>query len=909
MQGRIRYRILALALLPTLAVAMALTVYWTGVKVRELEAQMMERGHMLVAFLAPAAEYGVISGNRQYLEAVTAKARAQPDVVEVIIRDRRGRPLYTHRQEMQEPDGENALLPWVAAHLFDAEVRPFRERITLTALDEYDLPLPDPMEGALAEDPRLLGSVSVSLTSQPTLVHQIRWVLQSLALILIIVLLTWLLVLRWSLRLSRPLEGIAATVRHIGRGDLSARSRARVSGELGVLQRGINAMAESIERSQRSMAERVNQATRSLQEKLAEIDEKNRALTRARAEADLANRRKSQFLASISHELRTPLTAIRGYIELLRQRSDLDEQVRTWVAVIDESSQDTLKLVNDLLDISRIESGNLPLEKAPFDLEQLVAEVARVCRQGGGHQAVDVVVYMDPDIPQRLVSDAMRIKQVLTNLLSNAVKFTRNGRVIVRIGIRPFAPALLLEMEVQDFGPGIPEDQRESIFEPFYQVNREGSRRGTGAGLGLSITRGLLQALQGEIHVESQPDEGSTFHLNLPVSPDDTPPRPVSPPAVDAVYLLMDDAEALQACSACLRALGIDHRPCDSLEALLQALQEGPERALALVWPQHGDPGLDTLLRTQGHRIPRLILAAFAHLPEDLTTALRRQGAVLMPPMISSRTLEAHLHQTLQRLAGTPPTVAEAPANDPPGIDGWRILIADDNAVNRHLLKTFLRRAGGIVDEAEDGREAVTRYREEPCDAVLMDVHMPVQNGPQALQAIREEDPGAFVIALTADARPEFRESLLAMGFDQVLSKPITQAQLRAAIRSTPQANGAWAPKTGTEEGLHDPQQAVQAAGGCPELAEELRWLLLKDLRSARGELQRPDLPFEELVELAHRLKGAARYCAVPTLEQSAAALEQALRAGEEDVEGLRADLHTQVQRLLQAWDTGVSRS
>ncbi|MFP4161604.1 MAG: ATP-binding protein [Ectothiorhodospira sp.] len=905
MQGRIRYRILALALLPTLAVALALTVYWTGVKVRELDAQMMERGHMLVAFLAPAAEYGVISGNRAYLEAVTTKARAQPDVVEVSIRDRQGNLLYTHHHQPQEPYGKAAILPWIAARLFDEEERHFREPITLTALDEHDLPLPESMEGGEEEDSRLLGSVSVSLTNLPTLVHQIQWVLQSLGLILVIVLMTWLVVLRWSLGLSRPLEKIAATVRHIGRGDLSARSRARVSGELGLLQRGINDMAESIERSQRSMVERVNKATRSLQEKLAEIDEKNRALNRARAEADLANRRKSQFLASISHELRTPLTAIRGYTELLLMRDDLDEQPRTWIAIIEESSQDTLKLVNDLLDISRIESGNLPLEHADFDLEQLVAEVVRVCRKGATHQAVDVNVFIDPGMPYRMISDPMRITQVITNILSNAVKFTRNGQVIMRLGIRTSAPALRLEMEVQDFGPGIPEDQREPIFEPFYQVKQEDGRGGTGSGLGLSITRGLLQVLHGEIHVESSPGRGSTFHLNLPVEPADDPARPASPLTVDAVFLLVDEDEARAACGHCLDVLEIRHSPCSTLPALLQALDEETGPCRALIWTRHADPGLESLLRAHAHRIPQLILVAFAHLPEELTTALRRLGAVLMPPPVSLRSLEAHLHRSLYPQGDPSLQKTDSVPKDPPGIHGWRILIADDNAVNRRLLETFIHRAGGIVDLAADGQEAVERYREAPCDAVLMDVHMPVLNGPDALRAIRREDPGAFVIALTADARPEFRESLLEMGFDRVLTKPVTQAQLQAVILDTPHEGLARPPDHGAEgrDRLHDPEQAVQAAGGSPELAEELRLLLVKDLQAAHEALQDPDMPQEALLELAHRLKGAARYCAVQRLEQAASRLENTLRSGGGEVEALRTDLLAEVRLLLQVWD------
>ncbi|EHQ52697.1 multi-sensor hybrid histidine kinase [Ectothiorhodospira sp. PHS-1] len=905
MQWRLRHRVLALSLLPTLLVAVLLTTYWGSVKVLELEGQIQERGETLVAFLGPAAEYGIISGNQAYLTAITAKARIQPDVMGIFIQDHQGNRIY----EYHAPNTTADISPWkyhMATRLFPESIHDFRQDILLSALELQDLPLPEETSPQF-QDPRLIGSVEIRLSGLPTSLQQFQWMLQSIFLILLVVIGILIVIPRWSLSLSRPLEKVAATVARIQQGDLAARSRARVGGEIGVLQRGINSMAESIERSHRLMTERINAATISLQDKLTLIDEQNQALIQAREQAELINQRKTRFLASISHELRTPLSAIKGYSELLCQHGNLDEQERHWIDIIEDASRDSLKLVNDLLDIARIKAGTVAIHHTRFDLRQTVQEVISLCRKGSGRQNVDITLLMHPATPGWINSDPLRIKQLLTNVLTNAVKFTSNSHVILRVGPHP-DEAGILSLSVEDFGPGIEKEYLDQIFEPFYQIRREENALQVGSGLGLSIARGLVSLLKGELVVESEPGEGCIFHLHLPIlSGTAQAIEGMDGEAPERIVLLTDDAEVRFIAQSCMNSLRLASTSVMRGSAFLKGL-EGTRGTVGLIWLRQPYPELiDTLLRHQ-HLARRVIMTAFVTIPETQLQQLRRQGVLLIPPYLSLDMLHDHLKRRLRAGPETDmETEMETAETTPTGqsqrdLSWLRVLVADDNATNRRLLCEFVSKCGAYVEEAENGEHAVYRYQTVRHDLVLMDMHMPVMDGVTALKEIRREDPGARIIAVTADARPSVHKSLMADGFDHILTKPATLDDVIKCLTRFPrdlQQRQTPSPHD-NEEKLHDPERALRMAGGSAELAHELITLLVRDLKRARGQLSDGSLKLQVLLKLAHQLKGASRYCATPRLETAASALETALRDGQETaIPRLRLALLKEVEDLL----------
>ncbi|MBK1673118.1 hypothetical protein CKO35_07320 [Ectothiorhodospira shaposhnikovii] len=908
-QWRIRYRVLTLSLLPTLLVAIVLTIYWGSVKVMELEAQTRERGETLVAFLGPAAEYGIISGNQAYLDAITAKAKAQPDVASILIQDHQGNLIYAYENH----HGQGDIPHWkyrFATRLFPEKSALFHQDILLSALDLRDLPMPEGT-GSSMQDPRLIGSVQISLSNLHTSVQQFQWMLQSVALIILIVIGILMIIPRWTLSLSRPLERIAATVTQIQQGDLAARSRVRAGGEIGTLQKGINSMAESIERSHQLMIDRINAATVTLREKLDLIDEKNQALTAAHERAELINQRKTRFLASISHELRTPLSAIKGYSELLCQHGSLDEQERQWVNVIEDASRDSLKLVNDLLDISRIEAGTVAIHHTRFDLRQMLQEVIGLCRKGSGRQNVDITLLMHPATPSWITSDPLRIKQLLTNVMTNAVKFTGNNHVILRVGPHPDAQGIL-SLSVEDFGPGIEKEYLDQIFEPFYQIRKNEHALQVGSGLGLSIARGLVSVLSGELVVDSEPGEGCIFHLHLPVMGGPVhPPRSCHDICPEGVILLTDDAEVRFIARSHLEMLGLDVTSVQRASAFLKGL-ESTSGTIGLIWLREPYQELiETIIRHE-HLARRVILTAFITIPETLLQQLRRQGVLLIPPFLTLDMLQAHLERRLRvgpNNGALEPTDDNSPRNE--SLSGLRVLVADDNATNRRLLCEFVLNCGARVDEAENGEQAMYQYLTSYHDLILMDMHMPVMDGMTALLEIRRQDPGARIIAVTADARQSVHQRLMTTGFDHVLTKPASQSDIRDCLTRFPRDLPATpAPAQSVNTALtHDPERALRMAGGSAELAHELATLFFRDLKRARQQLKDSGLKRQILLKLAHQLKGASRYCATPRLETAASALESALRDGREtSIPRLRLALLTEVEDLLSREDDILSQ-
>lgn len=888
---RIKHRLLALALLPSMVVAMVLTGYWTAIKIMELNRQLEERGETIVAFLAPAAEYGVLSGNRAYLRSASTRVREEQDLISIRVSDDRDNLLYTHVRDIQD----SRRLHTLSALLFGHEVRQFEAPIVLTSLDGFDF-LGGSAEVDRRNTERVIGHVRISLSTVPTAVTQTEWLLRSLVIIVVLLALTGLVIYRLEQPISAPLEQMAETVRRIGRGDLEARTGVRTGGELAQLAHGIDNMAENIQRAHARLAERIQSATRDLQDQLDLIDQKNRELTLARGKAEEANQRKSQLLASISHELRTPLSAIQGYAELLEQYGDLDDRDLGWLEIINTSSKDTLKLVNDLLDVARLESGRITIHRSQFQLGKCLSEVIGICRRSLRDRQVDVTLIMSPETPASITSDHLRFKQVITNLLSNALKFTANGQVNVHASVRQEGRTRQLEICVRDFGPGIEPDDLPHIFEPFFQSRHPEVRRHSGAGLGLNITRGITELLGGQILVDSAPGTGSLFTLLLPLYDSDVPlPSPPLPGDLGQVTVWCDDTEVRTALLQTLRVMNLGTRAGRSLDDYIQQLDLNPQ-GIGIIWVRSLSGDDLEKLRLHPSLLARTLIARNSLMPEETQAGLLAQGARFMPLTLSVQSLNQAIQRRL-RPGTASRDVEEDLAEDTIPLNGLRFLVADDNAVNRRLLAEIIQQQGAQVRQVEDGASAVSAYHEDTPDVVLMDVHMPVKDGIEAMLEIRTEDPTARIVAVTADARPEMHISLLQQGFDQVLSKPISEQDLvecvqesHKGVRRSSRRN--VDPARDMPHPVHDPVLSLQRAGGNPQLARDMLDMLIRDAQKALEQITETSMGNEALLELVHRIHGGSRYCGTPRLNTRSQALEAALKDGRTD----------DVPTLLEAW-------
>ncbi|HJS74432.1 MAG TPA: response regulator, partial [Vicinamibacteria bacterium] len=537
----------------------------------------------------------------------------------------------------------------------------------------------------------------------------------------------------------------------------------------------------------------VNQNYRAHLWQYRDVTDRKRAeaeILKSKFEAEKANNAKSSFLAMMSHELRTPLNAILGMTELSLD-TELTSEQQEFLRTIQTNSENLLRLIDDVLDLSKIEANRMDIEQIPYDLRELVEEVAESLNVRAMMKDVDIVVDVDPHLPARIVGDPKRVRQVLVNLVGNAVKFTEEGFVSISVEIEDWRPGdrLDLAIVVRDSGIGIPKDKQGDLFSRFYQAEGSTTRRFGGTGLGLNISRSLAELMGGRIDFTSEEGKGSTFRVNLTA----TVPQQVEPNSVRHRAQLRDKRARIllfipsdgrrRSLGRTLKAWGFEVESASSaeeLEALLAAETSDPT---VTVLEQRGGP-IQLELLSRLRQPPRRELLLLTTIGANTSTVLtERCPHVLVKPVRQTR-----LAETLARALAVP-----AQPQAPPGRSEaprqarliHRILLVEDNPDNRRLAVRVLEGAGAVVDNAENGEVAVAMAKQTLYDLVLMDLMMPVMDGFQATVRIRgnESAPNRVpIVALTAHATEGFRDRCLASGMDDYLSKPFKKERLVALV-------------------------------------------------------------------------------------------------------------------------------
>lgn len=698
----------------------------------------------------------------------------------------------------------------------------------------------------------LLGWIELTASAQAAGQYRYQTVAASLVWILLALLAAVFLGGRLYRHMSERLQALKAALAGLDSHDWSARIPTSDNSDWQSLTSVINELAHRTQQQLHELRNQIEHSHQNLQSTLESLELSNIELDAARGEALSASQAKSAFLANTSHEVRTPLTGILGFCRVLQQ-SESNPRKLEYLNTIEHSAQHLLGILNDILDLSKIEAGKFSLDNKTFELRPPMEESVSLFAHQAAEKNIELIIDADENLPRWVVGDPLRLKQIVTNLVSNAVKFTDSGQILVTLDSTPQGDSdTNLTVRVSDTGVGIEHAQQGQLFESFSRLDGAESRAGTG--LGLAIVKKLADAMGAALSLESSPGRGSTFQLSLQLPRADCD-ETLAHVRRGRVLLWDQNPDSQRALTRLLRPRGFEVRCFTQLESLLSQA----DRESRLLLNLRDNAEYPQVRRLLGPRQDVIFLV-----PTLDAELFGSDASVLQKPPRESRLLHALQHEAHYPSDKTPP---------PP--TARRVLAVDDNANSRLLLKVLLEAAGATPELSMDGRDALSKCAHTHYPLIILDLQMPSLGGSEVAAELRRNplNHNSYLVALTAHSNRDSVEPEALRHFDRFLSKPVSPEQLRELLL----VSGESASRTTSPVSL---RESLTKSNGLPELARRLLEKFLDSLddslREWRAANEQRDLP--EITSLAHQLEGACAYIGTPRIQTAVQQLQAALR-------------------------------
>jgi len=906
------------AITPALIISFTLSAYFILNQFNHISETLNKHGRFIAKQISPAAEYAVYSGNTESIEPIINTVIEDNSVLRIQILDKDKNSILDIKKNEKKSKSNNSI--------FDIFFENDKQLVFSEPIISEQSPIEDLTKHSKTSSIKkynLIGNVIVTLTTQYATEEKIKHIKNGSLISLIILIITTVIIIRKINLITLPIKSLTNTVRNIASGNLDTNIEKNAAGEIGVLQSCIIHMTEELKHSQSDMENQLNEYTHELQQTLEELEIRNAELDITRSKAIYANNAKSEFLANMSHEIRTPLSGIIGFTELL-QGTQLSNQQKDYSDTIKKSAKTLLELINDILDLSKIESGKTEITTSTFNLIDIIEDIINLLSPTALDKNIELFYRIEKNVPNNIQSDPFRLHQIITNLIGNAIKFTDDGYVYLQVSMGEINNTeSSIKFTVSDTGIGMSSEDKKKLFKAFTQADTSITRRFGGTGLGLVISRKLTLLMKGEIGFDSTEGEGSTFWFSVPVIPVPEELKK-SELANKRIALCSNHFIAQQTFKTLLNnaQCHVETHFIADLNNPANIEKDIDAIVLFLSRKEINNKTIIEYISKLSFTKPSLLIASTRSHIE-----LRNlQQYIFDNAVFTSEKIE-HIKQKLIHTINKKSFVNELDNQDEniEKAHDWsniNIMVVDDNEVNLRLAEILLHKHNARVTTARSGAQAIDYASMKLFDIIFMDLHMPGIDGYETTKKIREITPGkqSVIIALTANARPQEKEKVIQSGMNGILIKPVSEAILQKVVNQwvlkesikTPEFSEIKKTDSNTNNKIiFSLELAKKFTGNNEELAYELFSMLRSELDNYKTEISAAakSSDLAKLHEQVHKLHGASRCCGTEELKETSSHIERLIN------QKITFDIEKEISLLLTAiqnvknYDIGINNT